>query len=264
MSRRSLIREAERLLRIVEGIDPSSRKKPSHTSKLLGDIDTLIEAIPNSKLESQFNFIQSHLRQISAARHVPLETYLISSGSAHLRSLLFSVKEVLEAPEALDDYFTDAKLAPRPETFDDETGQLAADEYNELMASVAVLEATLHQFQSRTIGIGHNHPPEPLDEPACPVSDDDITDIERLIALLKEQPPAPLDLPVEVVNQSKKVSKIGEKLSEYCDTFAAAMFKSAGTAAGKRLIEAPFWLALAAAISKVSSALVPWLNTIAH
>jgi hypothetical protein len=54
-------------------------------------------------------------------------------------------------------------------------------------------------------------------------------------------------------------SRIGEKVLSYLDTFALEAFKSAGTEAGKRLIQAPVWFALAGAIGGVATALAAWL-----
>jgi hypothetical protein len=54
------------------------------------------------------------------------------------------------------------------------------------------------------------------------------------------------------------------KLAEYSDAFTSAAIKSAGTAAGKRLIQVPWWLSVGGALFGVSKALIAWIATLPH
>jgi hypothetical protein len=128
-----------------------------------------------------------------------------------------------------------------------------------LMARVAVLEAALQELRSPgPAGIGHNRPPP--DEPAfVPVSSSDLDEIDHLISLLKEQPPLPTAVPAQVVAQSRVVGQIGAKIGELADIFAKEAVKAAGHEIGKRLVQIPFWLGVAAGIAAVSEGLQHWI-----
>jgi hypothetical protein len=129
-----------------------------------------------------------------------------------------------------------------------------------LMGRVAVLEAAVQQLRSPVfeVGPGHNQPPP--DEPAfVPVTPNDLDEIDRLIALLKEQPPVPPTVPVQLAAQSRVVARIGAKISNLADIFAKEAVKSAGHEVGKRLVQIPFWWGILYAINEVTSALQQWI-----
>jgi hypothetical protein len=133
-----------------------------------------------------------------------------------------------------------------------------------LMARVAVLEVAVQELRTPSgVGIGHNRPPP--DEPAfVPITSDDLDEIERLITLLREQPPIPRAVPSQIIAQSRVVTKIGAKIGELADNFAIEAAKSAGQEFGKRLVQVPFWLGILGAIQGVTSALQQWIAVLPH
>jgi hypothetical protein len=141
-----------------------------------------------------------------------------------------------------------------------EVGKDPGQAYDLLMARVALLEAALANPKPRQdipIGPGHNGPPEfepPFEE----------SEIRELVDLLKAQgPTTPTDLQKLHAASQASETKVS-KLAEYADAFASAAVKSAGTEAGKRLVQAPWWMSVGSALYAVSQALILWLATLPH
>ncbi|WBL82287.1 DUF2513 domain-containing protein [Bradyrhizobium xenonodulans] len=136
--------------------------------------------------------------------------------------------------------------------------------HRSLIARVAVLEAIVEELRRPAgIGIGHNQPP-PDAHVFAPVTADDLDEIDHLIVLLKEQPPAPTTVSPQLIEQSRVVSKIGTKIAELADIYAKEVVKSAGQETGKRLVQLPFWLGVSSAIAGVASALQIWISALPH
>jgi len=132
--------------------------------------------------------------------------------------------------------------------------------FNLLMARVALLEAALASpkpVPKLPIGLGHNGPPDfdpPFEE----------REIRELVNLLKAQGPStPTDLP-QLLAASQATEARASKLMEYADAFASAAIKSAGSEAGKRLVQAPWWLSVGGALLGVSQALIAWISMLPH
>jgi hypothetical protein len=138
--------------------------------------------------------------------------------------------------------------------------------FERLMGRVALLEATLAPALAaptsaggQEIGIGHNRPP--VD--SGPASMDELLEINRFVDLLKEQSPTPPSDPSPILALERSTSKTAAKIKEYLDNFGSEAFKGAGKAfgeeIGKRLAQAPFWIALYFQLGQVSEALIQWL-----
>jgi hypothetical protein len=134
--------------------------------------------------------------------------------------------------------------------------------------SVALLEIALNQLRrqvearshEREIGPGHNQGPN-LD----PVSAQELDDVEELVKLLKDQPPIPPPQVHEHLRErSAKATKVADKIGEYLDELGKEFVKKAGGELGKRVVQAPFWTAVAYAISRVAGALIEWLAHVPH
>ncbi|MFB6419895.1 hypothetical protein [Bradyrhizobium tunisiense] len=133
-----------------------------------------------------------------------------------------------------------------------------------LLARVAVLEIAVQELRKPTgVGIGHNKPPADEDNFA-PVTSDDLDEIDQLISLLKEQPPAPAILPPQIIEQSRVVAKIGAKIAQLADIYAQETTKAAGQETGKRLVQLPFWLGVSSTIAGVAAALQAWISVLPH
>lgn len=134
-----------------------------------------------------------------------------------------------------------------------------------LMTRVAVLEAAIQEIRRphASIGIGHNQPP-PDETALVPLTPDDVDEIDRLIAQLKDQPPAPAVVSAQLIQQSHDVSRIRAKAAQIVDTFINEAVKAAGQEVGKRLVQVPFWLGVIAAIQGLTEALQQWVSVLPH
>lgn len=115
-----------------------------------------------------------------------------------------------------------------------------------MLRRVASLEEAIAQLPGVSPGIGHNRPPEPIEE--FPLTVADRTEITGAIAVLKAQPPEPQDegkAATEAAETSKsKGQKIREWLGKQADTFISEAVKEAGKEFGK-------WGARAAILSVI-------------
>jgi hypothetical protein len=123
------------------------------------------------------------------------------------------------------------------------------------MARVAVLEATV--AAPKPAGMGHNRGPEIA-------SDGDISEaeIQEFIALLKEQTAtAPVDLP-RLTQIAEAVTPDNDKWREYLDELGKGVAKGASEEIGKRIVQAPWWIAVYYALDGVVHALASWIATL--
>src|SRR5262245_45684114 len=115
---------------------------------------------------------------------------------------------------------------------------VARPEYEEMLRRVSELEATAAKLPlpPSTPGIGHNHPPPPLETT-------ELDEIKQEISRLKAQPPPP---PAEASKTASKFIRhgtqvllwFGKKLDTFIDEFTKAVGKTAGLAMGAL----PIWL----------------------
>jgi hypothetical protein len=129
-----------------------------------------------------------------------------------------------------------------------------------LMARVALLEAAISAPKpvvESTIGIGHNRGPDLLIDGAL-----DEAEIQGMIALLKQQSAtSPVDRSKLLVI-AKVIDPETNKWRERLDEIAKGVLKGASEEIGKRLIQAPWWIAVYSQLDAVGHALVAWLSTI--
>ena len=135
--------------------------------------------------------------------------------------------------------------------------------FNRLMGRVLLLETTFarlgNSLETRPARAGDNN------SPTEPVGMDDLLEVNRFIDLLKaEREPSRASDPTALLDAQEKSSKVAKKIAEYMDNFGAEASKAAGKSfgeeIGKKLANAPFWIALICAIVQVSEALTQWLN----
>jgi hypothetical protein len=131
-----------------------------------------------------------------------------------------------------------------------------------LQARVALLESSLtllrHELASpaaqRIVGPGHNQGPD-----FEPIAVEELSDVDDLIAQLKEQGPVPPADTTKLTERSQNAARVSGKIKQYLDGFAVEAFKGAGGEVGKRLAQAPFWMAVVYSIGRVTEALALWL-----
>lgn len=138
--------------------------------------------------------------------------------------------------------------------------------YSELQARVTLLETSLDQLRSelaaptrRQISIGHNQGPD-----FEPVPVEELDNVGELIVLLKQQGPVPPPDPTALIQQSKKAAGVSAKIKQYLDAFTLEALKGAGGEIGKRLAQAPFWIAVYHGIDRVTEILTLWLTHAPH
>jgi len=124
--------------------------------------------------------------------------------------------------------------------------------FEALQARVALLEAGLAALRSddRQIGPGHNRGPE-----FTPV--EDLSDVDGLIALPKEQGPRPPTDPTPLIEQGEKALQVSEKILNAAKTVGTEMAKGAAREVGKKLLE---WIGFAQLIKDLYLAFKDWLG----
>jgi hypothetical protein len=109
------------------------------------------------------------------------------------------------------------------------------DFYDEMQQRVRELEGTLQQAPKPPAGIGHNQPPEAIEE--APLSQKDREEIAVAITVLKEQTVTPWDAGRAAEAARNTIKSKGEKLREWLakhgESFASEAVKSAGKEFGK-------------------------------
>jgi hypothetical protein len=113
-----------------------------------------------------------------------------------------------------------------------------------MLRRIASLEEAVAQLPGVAPGIGHNHPPEPID--AFPITIADRTDIAAAIDVLKAQPVEPSDEGKAATEAAETLKsgglKISEWLAKHADTFVSEAVKEAGKEFGKWGTRATIWL----------------------
>jgi hypothetical protein len=131
--------------------------------------------------------------------------------------------------------------------------------FETLLARVAVLElaiSTPKPVAEFPIGPGHNRGPDLVLDGSV-----EEEEIRRFIALLKQQNvSAPIDVP-QLNKFAESISSENNKWRERLDELAKGVLKGAGEEVGKRLIQAPWWIAVYSQLEAVGKALVAWLST---
>jgi len=125
-----------------------------------------------------------------------------------------------------------------------------AAQHEEMLSRIAILESLIAELPKQPVGIGHNRPP---------ITQEDIGEITQAILILKAQPA--ID---EARAAGSTLMKFGERLGAYllkqADVFISEAVKSAGKETGKRLVQSPFWWALATTLMLVGQSVSNWLH----
>jgi hypothetical protein len=137
------------------------------------------------------------------------------------------------------------------------------DLHQEMQQRIRVLEDALSHTPQIPVGIGHNHPPEPLD--AEPLNATDQAEIASALTVLKAQPIEPSDKGNAagrvLANFETKREKLGKWLAQQGSVFTAEAVKEAGKQFGK-WAPAAFWLWIMDLMFGVSHAVSAWLKAI--
>lgn len=152
-------------------------------------------------------------------------------------------------------------LPPDEEKEDEELYQEGLDAaalHAQMLERIDELERALESV--RPPGIGHNHPPEPLEDQ--PLAADDYQAILDAISVVRSQPTEPSAMPLEAVEAATALRKVGTKISDYLDAFTIEMMKAAGAETGKWMVRLPAWGLLAKALAVASGAVMAWIHAL--
>jgi hypothetical protein len=131
---------------------------------------------------------------------------------------------------------------------------IRATPHKEMLSWIEVLEALILELPKQARGIGHN---------IRPITGDDAEEIRQAVAILKAQPVVPT-APKEARAAGSTLKMIGERLGSYllkqADIFVSEAVKSAGKEAGKRVVQSPFWWALATTLLMLGHSVEAWLR----
>ena len=87
-------------------------------------------------------------------------------------------------------------------------------------------------------------------------------EIQEFVALLKQQSAtAPVDLP-KLLEFADVIEPENNKWRERLEELTRGALKGASEEIGKRLIQAPWWIAVYSQLDSVGHALVAWLSTL--
>ena len=123
---------------------------------------------------------------------------------------------------------------------------------NSVSGRVAALEVALASLRELPRGIGHNRGPSDFAPPLV----SDLAEVDRLIALLKEQTPNTVIKREELIQAARISQKLVRKIGEYSDEF----FKSLSKTAGSEAVKAIKWFALGYALQQTLVAVHDWLQ----
>jgi hypothetical protein len=136
------------------------------------------------------------------------------------------------------------------------------DAHKKMQERIRELEEALKQVPTRPSGMGHNHPPEPMDPE--PLDESDREEIKSALTTLKAQPVELQDTAVAAdafMKLESKRSKLAKWLAQQGLLFTTEAVKEAGKQFGKWAPTA-FWLWLMDRMFGVTEAVGTWLHAI--
>jgi hypothetical protein len=134
--------------------------------------------------------------------------------------------------------------------------------HKEMLRRIASLEEALAQLVAPKPGIGHNNPPELIEQ--VPFGDLERNRVATAIAVVKAQPPEPAVAPAEATEAASWLNAIGERLAAYLDSFCSEAAKSAGSEFGKRLIQGGVLVLVAERLIAAGHAVTNWIASLTH
>jgi hypothetical protein len=123
------------------------------------------------------------------------------------------------------------------------------------------IEAIEPELDSLLNRIGHNKPPEPIEiEP--PLNAKELGEIKKAMADLKKEPPAPNAPSAKAEAAVELLKKFGNRLLTYVGKQADNLVTEAVKEAGKRIVQAPFWLPIINKLPALADTAQQWLQSL--
>jgi hypothetical protein len=133
----------------------------------------------------------------------------------------------------------------------------------EMRDRLLAIEAALARLPGTEAGIGHNNPPEAIED--APLDAGERRELKQAIDVLKEQPVEPSDNGAVAGAAVARLKAITEKASGWiarqADTFVSEAVKEAGKEMGKWAPRA-FWIYLIDKLFGLTDIATKWLHTI--
>lgn len=151
---------------------------------------------------------------------------------------------------------------PEPDEDDANHHQIEnlAEKHRQMVIRLDDLEAAIAQLAQEPAGIGHNHPPEPIEDEG--LSPADIAEIKECAAALKYQPQEPENISIVAKETVDRLSALRDKLGKYmaekADLFVSEVVKESA----KWVVRLPLWGSILAALSAAIDAAKTWLHAI--
>jgi len=169
------------------------------------------------------------------------------------------IKAAIDELESEGDDWVPSQARIQPP--DDEelpTRDEAAEVHAQMLERIAELEKALAEA-ALPPAIGHNKPPEPIDD--LPLTNLEKTDLQTALLILKTQPVYPDDDGAIAREAAQKIETIGSKLRAWCatqaDNFVTEAVKKAGAVAGAGLAAY-----LATKLLGLSAIVMEWISLI--
>jgi hypothetical protein len=137
------------------------------------------------------------------------------------------------------------------------------DAYERTQQSLRALKELLERIPEQPAGIGHNYPPEPLDD--YPLSGDDQKELSSAVSTIESQPLEPADNGEQVKAAAAvietKAQKVKSWLARQGDTFITEAVKESGKQFGKWMPRA-FWMFVIERMLGVTETITVWLKMV--
>ncbi len=136
--------------------------------------------------------------------------------------------------------------------------------FDEMQKYISELESALAEIRNAPAGIGHNKPPEPLEQ--TPLTVIDIQNINININILKEQKPYEIENKEQVSGAFNSLKEISSKLGEYFadkgKIFIDEAVKAAGAEIGKRGTQLGAIYTAYEILEKIIQSGIQWMQTL--
>lgn len=136
--------------------------------------------------------------------------------------------------------------------------------HQEMLVRLTALEEALTALPSAPPGLGHNQPPEPIEEDA--LSPDECNEMRAAVTLLKAQSPDVHEAKSDIKEAAKTLTALTNKVMKYVadksDLFVTEAVKAAGAETGKWVSRLAIWGMFLNTATAAIHAVSQWLHAI--
>lgn len=129
----------------------------------------------------------------------------------------------------------------------------------EMQRQIRDIQDQLAQLEGARAGIGHNRPPEPIDDE--PLSKDDRRELADALTTLGNQPVVPADQGAAATEASSVIASKRGKVRTWLAGLGKGIATIAGTVAAEKIIEA-IWVAVWPSVEKLLGIVAQWIASL--